>query len=700
MLLPRVLHTYSSIPKSVRLLVICFKICFKVSQRYVRFSLSPHSPGTKFEVQATSLKEETEMRAIRKTIYMAFLLMVVTAGVATSASAQFATNDAAIRDVVRRIQTRTDSLQRAVQNAADRNNYRVDDIDRLILDFEAAVNQLDRRLISRRANASDVQTVLDRGLLIDNFFANNRLGGGSRREWQTVRTELDQLANYYNIEPRWSSGGSGVGGGTGSNDYNLNDFQMRQLIDRLNVRSVTFSRNLRQDLNRGSLSDRYAADEIRRQLSDFETGLVQLRNRVNSRQVTSSDARNVLERAAYLDRFIADRNLSYQTENNWSALRTDLERLAGAFNIAWNWSTVPGGGGSGINGDITGTYRLNASRGDDVRRVVDNATRTLSAAERQRVYDSLLRRFDSPQMLAIDRRGNQVTIASTRAPQISFTADGREQTETTPGGRTVRVRADLSGDTLSITRTGERANDFTVTFDPSSDGRELLVTRTLYSDRFNQPITVRSYYDTVSDVAQLNVYDTNREDTGVGSGPSGPVGSFIVPNGTQLVGVLNNDLSSQNAREGDRFTLTVRSPGQFEGATIEGRVMNVDRGGRITGRSQMTLDFDTIRLRDGRSHSFAGILESVREPDGDIVRVDNEGAVREGNQTERTVTRTAIGTAVGAIIGAIAGGGKGAAIGAVIGAGAGAGSVYIEGRNDLELGAGTEVTVRATGPRG
>ena len=633
------------------------------------------------------------MSIIRKTIFMAFLLTLVSAGVATSAMAQFATSDAATRDLVRRIQTRTDSLQRAVQNAADRNNYRVDDIDRLILDFEAAVNQLDRRLGSRRVTSSDVQTVLNRAALIDNFFANNRLGAGSRREWQTIRTDLQQLADNYNVDTRW-----GGGAGSGSNDYNLSDVQMRRLIDRMNVRSATFSRNLRQDLNR-NFNDRYSADEVRRQLSDFETALVRLRNRVNSRQSTSSDVRNVLERAAYLDRFISDRNLSYQTENNWSALRQDLDSLAGAFNIAWNWSSIPGGGGSGISGDLTGTYRLNASRGDDVRRAVDNATRNLSAAERQRVYDSLLRRLDSPQMLAIERRGNQVTIASTRAPQISFTADGREQVETTAGGRSVRVRADLSGDRLSITRTGERANDFTVSFEPSRDGRELLVTRTIYTDRLNQAVTVRSYYDTVSDVAQLNIYDTNREDSGVVGG-GGVSGSFIVPNGTQLVGILNNDLSTQNVREGDRFTMTVRSPGQFDGATIEGRVINVDRGGRVTGRSQMTLDFDSIRMRDGRSYSFAGILEAVREPDGDIVRVDNEGAVRESDQTKTTVTRTAIGTAVGAIIGAIAGGGKGAAIGAVIGAGAGAGSVYIQGRNDLELGAGTEVTVRATGPRG
>ncbi|HZN01429.1 MAG TPA: YMGG-like glycine zipper-containing protein [Pyrinomonadaceae bacterium] len=634
------------------------------------------------------------MRVIRKTIFMTFLLTLVTAGMATSGLAQLGTNESAVRDTVRRIQTRTDSLQRAVQNAADRNNYRIDDIDRLILDFESAVNQLDRRLGSRRTSSSDAQMVLDRAALIDNFFANNRLGWGSRREWQMIRTDLDQLANYYNLNPRWDTGA-----GTGTDNPNLNDFQMRQLVERLNVRSATFSRNLRQDVNRTS-NGGYSIDEVRRQLSDFEMALVQLRNRVNSRQVTSSDARNVLERAAYLDRFIADRQLSYQTENNWSSLRTDLERLASAFSIAWNWSDVPSGLGApgGTRRDLTGTFRLNTSRGDDVRRAVDDATRNLSLAERQRVYDSLLRRLDPPQMLAIDRRGRSVTIASTRAPQINFVADGREQVETTPRGHSIRVRADLSGDMLTITRTGERENDFIVTFDPTSDGRELLVTRTLYSDRLTQPVIVRTYYDRTSDVAELNIYDTNRE----GGTVTGEVatGTFVVPNGTQLVGVLNNDLSTQNVREGERFTMTVRSPGQYDGATIEGSVLSVSRGGRVSGRSEMTLDFDTIRLRDGRSYRFAGILEAVRTPNGDVVRIDNEGAVRDSDQTKQTVTRTAIGTAVGAIIGAIAGGGKGAAIGAVIGAGAGAGSVYIQGRNDLDLGAGTEVTVRSTGPRG
>jgi len=636
------------------------------------------------------------MNTVPKTILRGVLLTIVLTGLAGNAMAQFG-NQSAIRDVVRRIQSRTDSLQRSVQYASDRNSYRLDDVNRAIADFEVAVNQLDRRLSYNRANSSDARNVLDRAAAIDNFFVNNRIGGGTQRDWQALRDDLNQLATYFNLSTSWGTSTTTTGNSGGYNDSNVNDYQMRQLVQRLDTRSATFSRNFRMDLNR--VNDRYSADDVRRHLSEYESALVQLRNRVNSRQSTQTDVRNVLDHAAYLNRYLADQQFSYRTENDWNILRQDLDRLASAYSIAWNWSNVPDGNygdSSGTRRDLTGTFRLNTSRGDDARAAVDAATRNLSLAERQRIYDMLLRRLDPPQMIAIDHRGTAVTIASTRAPQINFTADGRESVETTQSGRSVRVRAAFQGDALTITRTGERANDFTVTFDPVENGRTLLVTRTLYTDRVNQPVVVRTYYDRTADVAQLNIYDTNREDTNAG----GPVaGTFVIPDGTEIVAVLNNDLSTLNVHQNDRFTMTVRSPGQFEGATIEGYVASVERSGRVSGRSQVTLDFDTIRLRDGSTYRFAGILENVRTPSGDVVRVDNEGVVRDSDQTKQTVTRTAIGTAVGAIIGAIAGGGKGAAIGAVIGAGAGAGSVYVQGRNDLELPAGTEVTVKATGPR-
>jgi hypothetical protein len=204
---------------------------------------------------------------------------------------------------------------------------------------------------------------------------------------------------------------------------------------------------------------------------------------------------------------------------------------------------------------------------------------------------------------------------------------------------------------------------------------------------------VQSTYEKTADVARFDIYNQQ-------SSPSypGSTGGFVVPDGTRIVGVLDDTLSTRTAVVGDRFTMRVTEPPEFEGATIEGHVSQIQRSGRLTGRSVMTLDFDDIRLRDGRSYRFAGLVEAVRTTSGETVRVDTEGAVRDQSQTTKTEQRAAIGTAVGAIIGAIAGGGKGAAIGAILGAGGGAGSVYVEGRNDLELGRGSQIIIRAGAP--
>ncbi|MDQ3472152.1 MAG: YMGG-like glycine zipper-containing protein, partial [Acidobacteriota bacterium] len=206
------------------------------------------------------------------------------------------------------------------------------------------------------------------------------------------------------------------------------------------------------------------------------------------------------------------------------------------------------------------------------------------------------------------------------------------------------------------------------------------------------PVIVQSYYDRTSNVAQWNLPRQSFPTTATAAG------NFLVPDGTRVVAVLNEDLSTQNTRVNDRFTMTVHEPYQYRNAIIEGHVSNVDRGGRITGRSEMTLNLDRIRLSNGNSYNFAGVVQTVRATNNDDVRVDNEGSVQEDSRTSTTVQRTAVGTAIGALIGAITGGGKGAAIGAAVGAGAGAGSVYVQGRDNLTLTRGTEISIQASAP--
>ena len=475
---------------------------------------------------------------------------------------------------------------------------------------------------------------------------------------------------------------------------------VRQLILRIENRTDIFRNSINARNQRA-----YGGENLNTLVDDLDRAVVQLRERFDSRQSTAADAQEVLNRAALIDRLITNRNIrGAAVLSSWTNLRADLNQLATVYRLSWPSlsqtypnNNYPTTGSTYGTTRLTGTYRLDPSQSDDPGQAADRATQSLAYGDRTRLRDQLAARLESPDQLAIELSGRNVTLASSRAPQITFSADGVERVETTNYGRTIRARATINGDQLIVSSTGDRASEFNVTFRPIDNGRKLSVTRSVYVQGLSTPVVVQSIYEKTSDVARFDIntgpqaYPNNN--------PTTDGTDFIIANGETVVAVLDNGLSTANARVGDRFTATVRQPSQYEGATIEGHVSSVERSGRITGRSQMTLNFDTIRLRDARSYRFAGIIDSVKNAQGETVKIDNEGTVRDDNQTTKTAQRAAIGTAVGAIIGAIAGGGKGAAIGAIVGAGGGAGSVYVQGRDDLELERGTELVIRATGPR-
>ena len=101
------------------------------------------------------------MKTARTTILKGILATLVLTGLASTGMAQFG-NQSAVRDVVRSIQTRTDSLQRVVQNASDRNAYRVDDLNRLISDFEVAFHNAASDKFSLFSNLANNSSLLDK----------------------------------------------------------------------------------------------------------------------------------------------------------------------------------------------------------------------------------------------------------------------------------------------------------------------------------------------------------------------------------------------------------------------------------------------------------------------------------------------------------------------------------------------------------
>jgi hypothetical protein len=173
--------------------------------------------------------------------------------------------------------------------------------------------------------------------------------------------------------------------------------------------------------------------------------------------------------------------------------------------------------------------------------------------------------------------------------------------------------------------------------------------------------------------------------------------SVNVPVDTKMRIQLTSEISTKTARVGDRFTATVTSPETYANAVVEGHVSSINNSGRVSGKTEMSLTFDSITLEDGRKGPLTADIERIVESDS-VKTVDEEGNIQSGSRTSDSQKRGGIGAAAGAVIGGIAGGIKGAILGAVIGGGAGVATVAIEGSKDLILGTGTEMVIRTSRP--
>ncbi len=639
-----------------------------------------------------------------------FCFASVTTVTAQRRNLPYSVSDNTLRTLLVRIQTRTDTFRAAANRALNRNNRNngnnSENVSAYITDFETATDRLQQNFDARRSVVGDVREVLNRAGVVEEFLRNNRLNPAAQREWEFLRTDLSTLASYYNVN--WSSSNSGglpstggsIGGNTGNNSYNTNDRNVQTLISRLETRTDGYKREVNLALGRSVINNSRSGESITTYINEFETATDRLKQNFDTRRSTSADVEEVLNRAFFIDAFMRDYRLTTQAETQWRLIRTDLDTLTTYYNVSWNWNRQYSPA-SRFDSMLTGTYRLNINQSDNVGGVVSRAIATYPGNQGNQVRNNLERRLTSPDTLVIEKRDRQVTVASNVSPQITFDADGVARTETTPNGRAIKVTATTTYDGVALNYEGDRVNDFYVNFIPQSNG-QLRVVRRVYLENRNETVTVASVYDKISPTAQFsNIGNSgygqnNGQNNGQNTGTNST--DFVVPNNTQLTAVLRTPISTNGSQNSDRFTMEVTSPNEFGGAVIEGRVTNAQRSGQVTGRAALSLEFDTIRLRNGGTYRFAGIVDQVRLANGETVTVNNEGTVRDNNQTTKTVTRAGIGAALGALIGAIAGGGQGAAIGAAVGAGAGAGTVVLQGRGDVNLVQGTEVTITSSSP--
>jgi hypothetical protein len=177
---------------------------------------------------------------------------------------------------------------------------------------------------------------------------------------------------------------------------------------------------------------------------------------------------------------------------------------------------------------------------------------------------------------------------------------------------------------------------------------------------------------------------------------------FIVEPGTRIPLSMINSVSTKNSIPGERVYLETVFPILVDGrivippgSYVSGTITKVTRPGKVKGRGEFYLRFDSLTLPNGVTRDFRARVSAL---DGRASEeLDRgEGSIKsEGNKTgdARTIGETtAAGASVGGVVGSISGAPiMGAGIGAAAGAAAGLVAVLMSRGPDAVLAKGTTV---------
>jgi len=196
----------------------------------------------------------------------------------------------------------------------------------------------------------------------------------------------------------------------------------------------------------------------------------------------------------------------------------------------------------------------------------------------------------------------------------------------------------------------------------------------------------------VAATAAAQTQDNSQASASSQSGPR----QITVPAGTKVLLHLRSPINTKSARVGDDVYCETAFPVSQDNVMVipartyvKGRIMRLQRPGRIHGRAELQVHFNTLIFPDGYTVQLPGALENVPGSENSAMS-DEEGTVKANGQKGKdagTVAKTsASGAAIGAVVDRSV---KGAAVGGGIGGAVGLATVLFTRGQDIRFDTGT-----------
>ncbi|HEY8185881.1 MAG TPA: hypothetical protein VIF64_07415 [Pyrinomonadaceae bacterium] len=135
----------------------------------------------------------------------------------------------------------------------------------------------------------------------------------------------------------------GVSAQTKRQANRITDRQVSGILQRLQKNASRFGSSLNRALIQEHIDEALPPSEINLFKPAFDNAIHQFRDRFTSRRAVAADVQNILQRASLVNGFMTTHRLNPQVQTDWTTVKTDLNALANAYGVSWQWNrqTLP-----------------------------------------------------------------------------------------------------------------------------------------------------------------------------------------------------------------------------------------------------------------------------------------------------------------------------------------------------------------------
>lgn len=119
--------------------------------------------------------------------------------------------------------------------------------------------------------------------------------------------------------------------------YRITDREVARLLDRIKSKTGTFRGSLKKAVNQSRIDRTQREEDINAFVKAFEQETKRLDDHFDDHKSTVADVDSVLQRASRINTSMILHLLDARVQGDWATLRADLELLANAYNIDWQW---------------------------------------------------------------------------------------------------------------------------------------------------------------------------------------------------------------------------------------------------------------------------------------------------------------------------------------------------------------------------